>query len=51
MDLTPNNLSTTFKDFFDSEKSGRVVLIVCTVISLVVTNSMFGSPVPHNSCS
>ncbi len=35
-------LSNTFKQFFDSEKSAGVLLIVCTVLSLVITNSSFG---------
>ncbi|GIM53530.1 Na+/H+ antiporter NhaA [Capnocytophaga cynodegmi] len=31
-----------FKDFFNSEKAGGVVLIICTVVSLLVANSSFG---------
>lgn len=31
-----------FKEFFKSEKSGGLVLIGCTVISLVIANSAFG---------
>jgi NhaA family Na+:H+ antiporter len=32
-----------FTEFFDSEKSGGLVLIACTVLSLVVANSNFGT--------
>jgi Na+:H+ antiporter, NhaA family len=35
-------LSDTFRDFFRSEKSGGILLIVCTVISLIITNSALG---------
>ncbi|MBS1144836.1 MAG: nhaA [Proteobacteria bacterium] len=38
--LTP--LSRTFNQFFDSEKSSGIVLIVCTILSLLVANSSFG---------
>jgi NhaA family Na+:H+ antiporter len=30
-----------FKDFFDSEKAGGLVLIVCTILSLFIANSTF----------
>ena len=36
-----------FKDFFDSEKSGGLVLIACTIISLVFANSTFGTDYHH----
>ena len=32
-----------FQDFFDSEKSGGLVLIACTVLSLLLANSTFGT--------
>ena len=35
-------LSKTFNNFFNSEKSSGILLIACTVISLAVTNSVFG---------
>jgi NhaA family Na+:H+ antiporter len=35
-------LSNSFKDFFDSEKSSAVMLIVCTVISLGLANAAWG---------
>ncbi|MCA0232917.1 MAG: Na+/H+ antiporter NhaA [Bacteroidetes bacterium] len=32
-----------FKEFFDSEKAGGLVLIACTILSLVLTNSPIGT--------
>ncbi len=32
-----------FQDFFDSEKAGGLVLIACTVLSLLLANSTFGT--------
>jgi NhaA family Na+:H+ antiporter len=32
-----------FKDFFDSEKAGGLVLIGCTILSLTLANSNFGT--------
>lgn len=40
-------LSHTFKRFFDSEKSGGVILILCTVISLGLANSPYGASYLH----
>lgn len=40
-------LSNTFKRFFDSEKSGGILLIVCTLISLAITNSPAGESYLH----
>jgi NhaA family Na+:H+ antiporter len=31
-----------FKDFFQSEKSGGILLILCTCLSLIISNSAFG---------
>jgi NhaA family Na+:H+ antiporter len=42
MTMAPNTLSNTFNRFFDSEKSGGSLLIVCTVISLLIANSAMG---------
>ncbi|HWT02742.1 MAG TPA: Na+/H+ antiporter NhaA [Pyrinomonadaceae bacterium] len=42
MGVVRRNLSKTFKNFFDSEKSGGVLLIICTAVSLVITNSILG---------
>jgi Na+:H+ antiporter, NhaA family len=36
-------LSKTFKDFVDSEKSSGILLIVCTVVSLLIANSSLGA--------
>jgi NhaA family Na+:H+ antiporter len=33
-----------FRDFFESEKAGGFTLILCTALSLLVANSMFGAP-------
>jgi len=34
--------SNLFKGFFDSEKVAGLLLVICTVISLVIANSSFG---------
>jgi NhaA family Na+:H+ antiporter len=36
--IEPQRLTKAFKAFFDSEKSGAVILVVCTVISLSIAN-------------
>ena len=36
-----------FKDFFDSEKAGGLVLIACTILSLTLANSNFGTDYHH----
>jgi NhaA family Na+:H+ antiporter len=43
MSVIKRKLSTTFKSFFDSEKSSGILLLVCTVISLAITNSTLGA--------
>ena len=35
-------LSNTFNRFFDSEKSSGILLIICTIIAIVMTNSPIG---------
>ncbi len=42
--MTPlqTTLSSTFNRFFESEKSSGIVLIFCTILSLLVANSAFG---------
>lgn len=35
-------LTKSFRDFFDSEKSSGLVLIICTVISILLANSIIG---------
>lgn len=36
-----------FKDFFESEKAGGLILMACTLISLVLANSIFSSGYLH----
>jgi NhaA family Na+:H+ antiporter len=43
MSIVQRSLSNTFNKFFDSEKSSGILLIICTVISLLVTNSAIGA--------
>ena len=43
MPALPRVLSRTFSDFFDSEKSSAIVLIACTLASLIIANSAWGS--------
>ncbi len=40
-------LTQLFKDFFESEKLGGLVLILCTVVSLLLANSAFGESYHH----
>ncbi len=42
MSVVQRKLSKTFKEFIESGKSGGILLIVCTIISLVMTNSPLG---------
>lgn len=42
-----NKLSELFNGFVESEKSGGLLLILCTVISLVVANSSMGEGYHH----
>jgi len=43
MSIVQRKLSKTFKNFFDLEKSSEVLMIVCTVVSLGITNSILGA--------
>ena len=36
-------ITKLFKEFFDSEKTGGIVLIVCTILSLLLANSTYGT--------
>src|SRR5450432_676376 len=36
-------LSRTFTAFLDSQKSSGILLIVCTIVSLAIANSVFGA--------
>lgn len=40
-------LSKLFNDFFESEKAGGLILIICTVISLLIANSSFQPSYHH----
>lgn len=40
-------LSSTFRNFFESEKSGGILLLLCTIISLGIANSSFGESYLH----
>ena len=39
--------TTLFKGFFDSEKVGGLLLLLCTIVSLVIANSAFGESYLH----
>ncbi len=43
MSLLLQPITKTFQQFFDSEKSSGILLIICTIFSLVITNSALGS--------
>ena len=43
MSVVQRKLSKSFKAFFDSEKSSGILLIICTVVSLVLANSILGA--------
>ena len=43
MSVVQRKLSRSFKAFFDSERSSGIVLIVCTLVSLALTNSALGA--------
>lgn len=34
-------LTDTFKEFFENEKSAGIMLIICSIISLIIANSLF----------
>lgn len=40
-------ITKLFKDFFDSEKAGGLVLLGCTILSLTLANSSFGTDYHH----
>lgn len=40
-------ITKLYKEFFDSEKAGGLVLIVCTIVSLIIANSDLGSSYHH----
>ena len=43
MGVVQRKLTKSFVAFFDSEKSSGIVLIVCTVVSLLMANSPIGA--------
>lgn len=43
MSVIQRKLSKTFKNFFNDQKSSGIILIVCTVISLLLANSPIGA--------
>lgn len=50
MKLLPSlslSLSNTFNRFFESEKSGGIILVLCTVISILIANSSLGTDYLH----
>jgi NhaA family Na+:H+ antiporter len=47
MTITQRKLSQTFKRFFESEKAGGILLIICTVVSLLLANSPLGEDYLH----
>ncbi|MBN2158964.1 MAG: Na+/H+ antiporter NhaA [Spirochaetes bacterium] len=40
--MLTNLLSKLYNEFFESEKTGGLILIICTVLSIVAANSFFG---------
>jgi Na+/H+ antiporter NhaA len=42
MGVVQRKLTKTFNNFFDSEKSSGILLILCTIVSLALTNSILG---------
>ena len=43
MGIVQRKLTKSFKDFLESKKSGGVVLIICTAVSLILANSPLGA--------
>lgn len=43
MNVASKRLSKSFKAFFDSEKTSGILLIICTVISILLANSVIGT--------
>ena len=43
MGIVRKRLSKSFKNFVDSEKAGGIVLIICTIVSLLIANSAIGT--------
>ena len=47
MGIVRRKLSRTFTNFFNSEKAGGIILIFCTIVSLILTNSPLGENYLH----
>jgi NhaA family Na+:H+ antiporter len=47
MSAVQRKLSNTFKEFFESEKAGGILLVICTAISLLLANSPAGEHYLH----
>jgi Na+:H+ antiporter, NhaA family len=45
--MTISTLTAAFRDFFESEKSGGIVLAICTVLALALANSSLGETYQH----
>lgn len=43
MSIVQKRLTKSFKEFFDSEKSSGIIMIICTIISLTIANSALGT--------
>jgi len=43
MTFIQKTISRSFREFFDSEKSSGILLILCTLISLMLANSLIGT--------
>ncbi len=43
MDIDQKKLSNTFRNFLESKKSSGILLIICTVVSLALANSVIGA--------
>ncbi len=44
MNIIPKPISNTFNRFVESEKAGGILLIVCTIVSLLLANSPVAAP-------
>jgi NhaA family Na+:H+ antiporter len=47
MQISQSPLSTTFMRFFDSEKSGGILILAFTLLSLAIANSPIGEDYIH----
>lgn len=47
MNILPQPISSTFNRFVESEKAGGILLIFCTIVSLLLANSPVAAPYLH----